>query len=156
MRERKRLIRLLVTDVTLLRDDVQKALKRKFRPGPYLPGDCAQRGAFWEDAAGQAVLEDGFEPVLVYAVGLFVLNGWVCNPVGMLGVDDVIWLAPVACGDTIRCEIDVLQVRLPKDSARGVVVMRHRVLNRYDAVVLRYRSARSFATSRATPDGAGS
>jgi acyl dehydratase len=74
--------------------------------------------------------------------------------VGMLGVDDVTWLAPVACGDTIRCEIDVLPVRLSKDPAR--VVMRHRVLNQNDRVVLRYRSGPFFATSSATPNGAGS
>jgi len=38
MRERKRLIRLLVTDVTLLRDDVQKTFEEKVPAGSVLTG----------------------------------------------------------------------------------------------------------------------
>ena len=104
-----------MTDVTLLRDDVQKTLKRSSgRVRSYRVTPRTERLS-GRTQLGRPVLEDGFEPVLVYANGLFVLNEWVCNAVGMLGVDDVRSLAPVACGDTIRCEIDVLQVRLPKD-----------------------------------------
>lgn len=66
---------------------------------------------------------------LSFAEGLFVLSGWMRNAVGMLGVDELKWLAPVACGDTIRAEIEVLEARLSRDPARGVVVMAHRVRN---------------------------
>jgi acyl dehydratase len=79
---------------------------------------------------------------LTFAEGLFVLAGWMRNAVGMLGVTDVEWLAPVACGDTIRCEIEVLEARLSKSPERGVVAMEHRVLNQDDTTVLSYRSAR--------------
>ncbi len=41
---------------------------------------------------------------LTFAEGLFVLAGWMRNAVGMLGLTDVAWHAPVACGDTIRCK----------------------------------------------------
>jgi acyl dehydratase len=93
---------------------------------------------------------------LSFGEGLFVLSGWMRNAVGMLGVDEVKWLAPVACGDTIRCEIEVIEAQPSKDPSRGVVVMHHRVLNQDDTIVLRYRSARLIATAGATPDGAGS
>ena len=83
---------------------------------------------------------------MTFAEGLVVLSGWMRNAVGMLGVDEVKWLAPVACGDTIRAEIEVLEARRSRDPARGVVVMAHRVCNQQDSVVLQYRSARLIAT----------
>jgi acyl dehydratase len=93
---------------------------------------------------------------LSFGEGLFVLSGWMRNAVGMLGVDEVKWLAPVACGDTIRCEIEVVKARPSKDPARGVVVMQHRVLNQDDMVVLQYRSARLIASSSTASDAEGS
>ncbi len=88
---------------------------------------------------------------LTFAEGLFVLAGWMRNAVGMLGVTDVKWVAPVAVGDTIRCEIDVVEARPSKSPERGVVVMQHRVLNQEDATVLSYRSARLIRTSQSIP-----
>jgi len=79
---------------------------------------------------------------LSFAEGLFVLTGLMRNAVGMLGVTDIKWVAPVACGDTIRGEIEVIEARLSKDPDRGVVVMEHRVRNQDDTIVLTYRSAR--------------
>src|SRR6266567_4737490 len=93
---------------------------------------------------------------LSFGEGLFVLSGWMRNAVGMLGVEDVKWLAPVVCGDTIRCEIEVVQARPSRDPARGVVVMQHRVVNQNDTVVLQYRSARLIASSITAPDAEGS
>lgn len=84
---------------------------------------------------------------LSFAEGLFVLTGWMRNAVGMLGVDEVKWPAPVACGDTIRAEVEVLEARLSRDPARGVVVLGHRVVNQQDTIVLHYRSARLIATA---------
>jgi acyl dehydratase len=79
---------------------------------------------------------------LTFAEGLVVLAGWMRNAVGSLGVNDVKWLAPVVVGDTIRCELEVVEARMSKDPSRGVVVIEHRVLNQDDTVVLTYRSAR--------------
>lgn len=87
---------------------------------------------------------------MTFAEGLFVLAGWMRNAVGMLGVDDVKWLAPVACGDTIRCEIEVVEARPSRSPERGVVVMQHRVLNQDGVVVLTYTSARLIATRAQT------
>lgn len=87
---------------------------------------------------------------LSFGEGLFVLGGWMRHAVGMLGVDEVRWTAPVACGDTIRAEVEVLEARPSKDPSRGVLVMRHQVLNQHDTVVLSYRSARLIATAAAS------
>jgi acyl dehydratase len=83
---------------------------------------------------------------MTFAEGLLVLSGWMRHAVGMLGVTDVQWVAPVACGDTIRAEVDVVEARLSKDPARGVVRLAHRVLNQDDVAVLGYHSARLIAT----------
>jgi acyl dehydratase len=64
----------------------------------------------------------------------------------MLGVDDVRWVAPVACGDTIGCEIEIVEARPSRSPDRGVVVMQHRVVNQEGVVVLTYSSARLVAT----------
>jgi acyl dehydratase len=79
---------------------------------------------------------------LTFAEGLFVLTGSMRNAVGMLGVTDVHWKGPVTVGDTIRCEVEVVESRASRNPDRGVVVLEHRVLNQHDAVVLTYRSAR--------------
>lgn len=79
---------------------------------------------------------------LTFAEGLVVLGGWMRNAVGMLGVSDVEWSSPVMCGDTIQVEVEVVEARSTKKPERGVVVLRHRVLNQDGVVVLSYRSAR--------------
>ncbi len=84
---------------------------------------------------------------LSFAEGLFVLTGAMRGARGSLGVTDVKWVAPVAVGDTIRCDIEVVEARVSKNPERGVVVMEHRVLNQDDVTVLSYRSARLVATA---------
>jgi acyl dehydratase len=83
---------------------------------------------------------------MTFAEGLLVLTGWMRNAVGMLGVTDVKWVAPVACGDTIRCEIEVVEARPSRSPERGIVVLQHRVLNQDGVEVLTYSSARLIAT----------
>jgi acyl dehydratase len=83
---------------------------------------------------------------LTFAEGLLVLTGAMRNAVGMLGLTDAHWNGSVVCGDTIRCEIEVLEARISRNPHRGVVVLEHRVLNQDDAVVLTYRSARLIQT----------
>lgn len=83
---------------------------------------------------------------LVFAEGLVVVGGWMRNAVGMLGLTDVEWPAPVQCGDTIRAEVEVVQARATRNPERGLVVMRHCVLNQDDVTVLSYQSARLIRT----------
>lgn len=84
---------------------------------------------------------------LSFAEGLVVLGGWMRNAVGMVGVADVKWTAPVVCGDTIRVELEVREARRSQNPDRGVVVMRHQVLNQDDLPVLEYQSARLIRTN---------
>jgi len=79
---------------------------------------------------------------LTFAEGLLVLAGTMRNAVGMLGVTDINWHAPVQCGDTIRAEVDVVEARQSSKPDRGVVRLHHRVLNQEDVLVLEYDSAR--------------
>lgn len=83
---------------------------------------------------------------LSFAEGLFVIGGWTRNAVGMLGVDDVRWNAPLVCGDTIHAEVEVMEARASRSPDRGVVVMRHRVLKQDGTEVLSYQSARLVQT----------
>ncbi len=83
---------------------------------------------------------------LTFAEGLFVLTGAMRNAVGMLGVTDVHWKAPVMVGDTIHCRVEVIEARDSRNPDHGVVVLEHRVLNQNDVVVLSYRSARLIRT----------
>ena len=95
---------------------------------------------------------------LTFAEGLFVLTGSMRNAVGMLGVTDVQWKAPVMVGDTIHCLIEVVEARGSRNPDQGVVVLEHRVLNQNDVVVLSYRSARLIRTrelERGDGNGAG-
>jgi acyl dehydratase len=93
---------------------------------------------------------------LTFAEGLLVLTEAMRNAVGMLGVTDIRWLAPVTVGDTIRCEVEVVEARPSRNPDRGVVVLQHRVCNQDDVVVLRYRSARLIRTrSMEATDGDG-
>jgi len=90
---------------------------------------------------------------LTFAEGLFVLTGSMRGGRGSLGVTDVKWVAPVTVGDTIRCEVEVVEARVSKHPDRGVVAMEHRVLNQADATVLTYRSVRLVATGAAESGG---
>jgi acyl dehydratase len=83
---------------------------------------------------------------LAFAEGLVVLTGWMRNAAGMLGVTDVVWPAPVQCGDTIHAEVELLEARATKKPERGLVVMLHRVLNQDGVTVLTYRSTRLIRT----------
>jgi acyl dehydratase len=94
---------------------------------------------------------------LTFAEGLFVLTGSMRNAVGMLGLTDVHWKAPVTVGDTIRCHIEVVEARVSRNPDHGVVVLEHRVVNQHDAVVLSYQSARLIRTRELeNGDGNGS
>lgn len=106
----------------------------------------------WLDA-GKAARSGGYAGRLVpgyltlsFAEGLVVLAGTMRNAVGMLGVTDVAWRAPVCVGDTIRAEVEVIDARPSKKPGRGVVRLHHRVHNQDDVVVLEYLSARLIRT----------
>ena len=56
---------------------------------------------------------------------------------GLLGLDNGRFLAPVRPGDTIRTEVEVLEKRPTSKPDRGIVVLRDHVLNQRDEEVFR-------------------
>jgi acyl dehydratase len=80
------------------------------------------------------------------AEGLFILTGRMHYGVAYLGTDELRLTAPVGCGDTIRCEVEVVEARPSSSRPAGIVSCRHRVLNQDGTEVLTYRSTRMIET----------
>ena len=78
----------------------------------------------------------------VFAEGLFILTGRMHRGIAYLGIDELRLTAPVGCGDTIQCEIEVVEARPSKSKPGGVVRCSHRVLNQDGIQVLTYGSSR--------------
>jgi acyl dehydratase len=57
------------------------------------------------------------------------------NVIALLAVDRGRFLAPVRPGDTIRTEVEVVEVKPTSDATRGIVVFRDHVLNQRDETV---------------------
>jgi acyl dehydratase len=58
---------------------------------------------------------------------------------GSPGVDELRWTRPVRPGDTLRQSAEVLEKRPSRSKPdRGILVMRHRILNQRDEGVLTY------------------
>jgi acyl dehydratase len=75
---------------------------------------------------------------LAYAEGLTILSG-IIHHTGMafLGLELKIH-SPVAIGDTIGVEIEVVERRETQKPDRGIVSFRHRVINQREETVLEY------------------
>lgn len=83
---------------------------------------------------------------LVLAEGLFVLTGCMHNAVGLLGLTDLRFTAPVMCGDTIRCSVSITNARPTKNPSRGLIECNHSVINQHDAVVSTFATVRLILT----------
>lgn len=83
---------------------------------------------------------------LVVAEGLFTLTGMMHRAVGLLGLNDVRWSAPVACGDTLTVQIRVSEARRSRKGGRGIVSTVHSVRKQDGTEVLSYSTARLIRT----------
>ena len=84
-------------------------------------------------ASGFQTMALGFRMFL--ALGLFRA----CS-MGSPGVDELRWPRPVRPGDTLRQIAEVLELRPSRSKPdRGIVVMRHAVVNQRDEEVMTYR-----------------
>jgi len=60
---------------------------------------------------------------------------------GGAGIEDLAWLKPVYPGDTLRCELEVIEIRPSRSkSDRGIVKSRLFVFNQNDEPVMRQTS----------------
>jgi acyl dehydratase len=78
----------------------------------------------------------------VLAEGLYILTGRSRHGIAYLGVEELRMTAPVACGDTIKCDVEIIEARAAKTGNRGIVRTLHSVRNQQGLEVLTYRSAR--------------
>jgi len=64
---------------------------------------------------------------------------------GSPGIDELRWLRPVRAGDTIRAELEVVEVRPSRSKPdRGVMVSRWRAFNQNDELILTMRGMGMF------------
>lgn len=73
------------------------------------------------------------------AEGLYIQLGYLHrSAVGFLGLDELRVLAPLYCGETMKCEVEVVKKRETKNPGRGIVTAKHMVKNQKDENVLQY------------------
>lgn len=73
---------------------------------------------------------------LFYDLGYFTHS----NIIGV-GLDEVRWTAPVRPGDTLRCRMEVLELKASRSKPdRGSMTFRITTLNQHDAEVMTFRS----------------
>lgn len=85
------------------------------------------------------LIASGFQS-LALCFRLFIQSGvFLQSSIGSPGIDELKWLAPVRPGDTLRTQVEVLELR-PSGSKpdRGIVRLRYRAINQHEAVVLSF------------------
>lgn len=77
------------------------------------------------------------------AEGLLILTGWNQGTgMGLLGVDEMRLMAPVAAGDTIYAVMEVIDKRETSRPDRGLMVTKHTVKNQKGETVMEYKITR--------------
>lgn len=83
---------------------------------------------------GQRVVHGLFGMALL--TGLMERAGWFSeSALAMLGIERWTFQSPIFVGDTLRCEMEVLDKRLTSKGDRGIVSRRFTLRNQRDAVV---------------------
>lgn len=106
----------------------------RYDPQPFhLDTGAAERSPYG------GLIASGFQS-LAMCFRLFIQSGvFMESSLGGPGIDELRWLAPVRPGDTLRCEVEVLEVR-PSVSKpdRGIARLRYRAINQRDEAVLTF------------------
>ena len=58
--------------------------------------------------------------------------------IAFYGMDEIRFTAPVRIGDTIHCEVEVLEI-IDKDNNKGVLTTRNLIINQYNKVVVSFK-----------------
>lgn len=95
------------------------------------------------DAAGKSpyggLIASGFQS-LVLCFRLFIQSGMLAeSSIGSPGIDELRWLLPVRPGDTLYCQVEVLEVR-PSASKpdRGIARFKYQAVNQRGETVLSF------------------
>lgn len=84
----------------------------------------------------EGLIASGFHTISV-CFRLFIQTGTLAQcSMGSPGIDDLKWLAPVRPGDTLRTEVEVIEVRpSSRRPDRGVLRLQYAALNQNDETV---------------------
>jgi acyl dehydratase len=80
--------------------------------------------------------------IVTIAEGLYIQTGQTHNARAYLGLDELRFHAPVEVGDTIKVRVDVAESRLTSRPDRGILTLKHSVLNHDGDQVVSYVSTR--------------
>jgi acyl dehydratase len=85
------------------------------------------------------LIASGFQS-LAMCFRLFIQSGILAeSSLGSPGIDELRWLAPVRPGDTLHCEVEVLEVRPSRSKPdRGIARLRYKAANQRQEVVLSF------------------
>lgn len=85
------------------------------------------------------LIASGFQSLAV-CFRLFIQSGILAkSSLGSPGIDELRWLAPVRPGDTLHCEVEVLEVRPSRTKPdRGIARLRYQAVTQRPEVVLSF------------------
>jgi acyl dehydratase len=85
------------------------------------------------------LIASGFQSLAV-CFRLFIQSGVLAeSSLGSPGIDELRWLAPVRPGDTLHCEVEVLEVRPSRTKPdRGIARLRYQAVTQRPEVVLSF------------------
>lgn len=95
------------------------------------------------DAAARSpyggLIASGFQTIAL-TFRLFIQTGVLADAsMGSPGIDELRWLAPVRPGDTLRAEVEVLDVKASRSRPdRGIARLRYTTLNQHGETVASY------------------
>lgn len=95
------------------------------------------------DAAARSpyggLIASGFQTIAL-TFRLFIQTGVLADSsLGSPGIDELRWLAPVRPGDTLRAEVEVLEVKPSRSRPdRGIARLRYTTLNQHGETVASY------------------
>lgn len=85
------------------------------------------------------LIASGFQSLAI-CFRLFIQSGVLAeSSLGSPGIDELRWLAPVRPGDTLHCEVEVLEIRPSRSKPdRGIARLRYQAVNQHPEVVLSF------------------
>lgn len=106
----------------------------RFDPQPFHL-DC---GAASESIYG-GLIASGFQTAAI-CFRLFIQSGVLAeSSLGSPGIDELRWLAPVRPGDTVRTEVEVIELKPSRSKPdRGIARLRYCAINQNNETVLRF------------------
>lgn len=85
------------------------------------------------------LIASGFQ-TLALCFRLFIQSGVLAkSSLGSPGIDELRWLAPVRPGDTLHCEVEVLEIRPSRSKPdRGIARLRYQAVTQRPEIVLSF------------------